>query len=393
MIDLADLARAIRDADGILETGVSAADLLSRERDLVADPETSLRAHLAAKLARSRRLVLDRKEPFHASIVFAVFNENRRILRPSEDPLGEDFLRVKIEQLRWLFGGQDSGTFDLVVVDDGCPEGSGRLVEEVLGSLATPVDARVLFLAEAIASGHPAARGLTSTDESRKGGAIRLGLWEAAGQRTGDHVVLFTDADLSTNLGQVGLLVDGVLEHGADAAIGSRREPTSVVVKTGVRNRRGKLFIYLWKRILPDLGDIVDTQCGFKAWRADVVRDVVRDSIENGFSFDIEMILRTLMRRPGSIRKVPIAWFDSEAASTLTALNPYLSMLRSIVAIARQYRPPTGTGEEFATFIDSLDEDGWARLVDRVPSEIADREPAEFDRFDRVSVADLRALS
>ena len=37
-------------------------------------------------------------------------------------------------------------------------------------------------------------------------------------------------------------LADAV--SGADAAIGSRREPTSIVVKKGVRNTRGKLFIY-----------------------------------------------------------------------------------------------------------------------------------------------------
>jgi hypothetical protein len=49
-------------------------------------------------------------------------------------------------------------------------------------------------------------------------------------------------------------------------AIGSRREPDSVVVKQGTRNDRGKLFIYLWKRMVPVLGDIIDTQCGFKAF-------------------------------------------------------------------------------------------------------------------------------
>ena len=51
-----------------------------------------------------------------------------------------------------------------------------------------------------------------------------------------------------------------------EAVIGSRREEASIVVKKGVRNLRGKLFIYLWKRLIPNLNYVVDTQCGFKAF-------------------------------------------------------------------------------------------------------------------------------
>ncbi len=84
-----------------------------------------------------------------------------------------------------------------------------------------------------------------------------------------DRVVLFTDADLSTHLCQCGLLVEPVVCGGASAGIGSCREPTSVVVKQGKRNTRGKLFIYLRKRLIPQLRGIIDTQCGFKAFRGE----------------------------------------------------------------------------------------------------------------------------
>jgi hypothetical protein len=382
-------------ADVLADAGVPAPALATLEHRLLANPNAHA-LHLAVKVARARRFVLDRAEPFHLSVVFAVYREHERIRTPEEHPLGEDFLRRKIAQLRWLLDDRTRGTWDLTVVDDGCPEGSGRIVREVLDGLDEPVDARVLFLADAIRDGHPATVGLGSVDDSRKGGSIHLGLWEAAAPRGVDHVVLFTDADLSTHLGQAGRLLEPVLDDGAggaDAAIGSRREETSVVVKTGVRNLRGKLFIYLWKRLLPALGEIVDTQCGFKAWRADVVREVIDGAIEKGFAFDVEMLLRTLLRRPGSIEKVPLAWFDSEAASTTTDLDPYLSMLRSIVAVARRYAPPTGEGDAFARFVDGLDEERWHRLVENVPAVIEEREPVEFGTFSGVSVEDLERIA
>ena len=102
----------------------------------------------------------------------------------------------------------------------------------------------------------------------------------AAERDRSNHVVVFTDADLSTHLGQIGLLVAPIVQDGYDAAIGSRREPMSVVIKSGARNLRGKLFIYLWKRLIPKLSPIVDTQCGFKAFRADVARGIVEDTVE-----------------------------------------------------------------------------------------------------------------
>jgi hypothetical protein len=313
VLDLADgdhLAAVTAGADALIGSEADRAALDDLESRLIEAADTPLAVH-------PKRLVLDRAGPLHVSVVFAVYLEHRRILTRAEHPHGEDFMRRKVDQLRWLLDDRPGASFDLVVVDDGCPEGSGRLVQAVLDDLPVPVDARVLFLEEAIRAEHPTATRLASAGGSRKGGSIHLGLWEAAGCAPGiDHVVVFTDADLSTHLGQVGLLVDGVLGESADAAVGSRRESTSVVVKQGVRNLRGKLFIYLWKRLLPDLADIVDTQCGFKAWRADVVRDVIGDAIEKGFAFDIEMLLRTETRRPGSVRKVPVAWIDSEAAST-----------------------------------------------------------------------------
>jgi hypothetical protein len=324
--------------------------------------------------------------------VFAVYKEHTRILRPDEHEHGEDFLRRKLDQLEWLFERTPWHTWDLTVVDDGCPELSGELAQAVLDE--TPdVDARVLFLADAIEEGLPIINGLTSTDDSRKGGSIRYGMWEASRHDRPNHVILFTDADLSTHLAQAGLLMDPIIREGRNAAIGSRRHPASVVLKEGSRNNRGKLFIYLWKRLIPQLAEVTDTQCGFKAFRADQLAGWIDDVSENGFAFDIEFLLHTERADPGTISIVPIAWIDSDAASTTTDLEPYLPMLRSVVGFYRDVLPPDPTAETFAGLIESMSEEGFQRLLERIPAAIADRDPAEFDEFKGVTAAELAGLA
>ena len=377
-------------AETIEDTGATRAELVAL--DAVAGPDVQVAVRLALKLAASRAAVREIQEPAHLSVVFAVYKEHARILRPGEHEHGEDFLRRKLGQLEWLFERTPQHSWDLTVVDDGCPEGSGAMAQAILDG--TPdVEARVLYLDDAILAALPIATGLTSTDDSRKGGSIRYGMWEAAGHNRPSHVILFTDADLSTHMGQAGLLLDPIIREGRNAAIGSRRHPASVVLKEGTRNNRGKLFIYLWKRLVPQLRGITDTQCGFKAFRADTMRTWIEDVTENGFAFDIEFLLRTERTVPGTIAAVPVAWIDSDAASTTTDLQPYLPMLRSVTRFYREILPPDPVAETFAELIESMSEEEFQQLLEQIPAAIADREPAEFDEFSGVTASELADLA
>jgi len=353
---------ARRTAEEFLADSPSLTELDRLEADLLARREgVPLGVHLAAKLARSRRMAeeidLERQQDempgLGITVVFAMFREHERILRPEEHPHGEDFLVRKIEQLDWLLGDLPTFDWQLIAVDDGCPDESGQVARSILANRAPDAPARVLFLEDGIREGTPATVGLATADDSRKGGSIQHGMWTAA-SRDGspDHVIAFTDADLSTHLGQLGLLIDPIVRGGADAAIGSRREANSVVVKGGARNERGKKFIALWKRMLPVLGDITDTQCGFKAWRADAALQILPDLIEHQFAFDVELLIKTELRRRGSVQRVPIAWIDSEAASTTPEFDPYLGMLKSIAAMYRQYLPAEPDAEAVADLIE-----------------------------------------
>lgn len=351
--------------------------------------EAPLAARVALKIAAGRRALGSIERPAHVSVVFAMYKEHVRILRRAEHPNAEDFLRRKLAQLAWLFEQTPRHSYELIAVDDGCPEGSGRIAREILEAEGATDRARVLFLQDAIDRAHPVLHGLASTNDSRKGGSIRLGFATALEPARPDHVLLFTDADLSTHLGQVGLLAAPILSGACKTAIASRREPASVVVKGGSRNTRGKLFIYLWKRLVPELAGVIDTQCGFKAFEAEHLRSWIGEARDSGFAFDVEYLLRSTLAAPGAIQKVPVAWIDSEAESTTTELSPYLDMLNSVVQLYRTALPRDEAREPFAQLIESLDAEAFDRLLDNIPGAIADRNPAEFDVFDGVSAADL----
>ena len=404
-----------QEADAIL---AQTNDLAALENQLIADKENvPLSVHLAVKLAKSKQIISAIHDNVHLSIIFAVYKEHERIRKQSDQyPFGENFLLRKIEQLHWLLGDTPNFSWNMIVVDDGCPDGSGKIAQEILAENGAGDNVRVLFLADAIAQDLPVIRPMQSTNDSRKGGSIEYGMWTAvqtpvrtavqtpvrtavqtpvqtaAQQNKPNHIILFTDADLSTHLGQTGLLVDGILNQGKEAAIGSRRETNSIVVKKGTRNTRGKLFIYLWKRVICPLNYIVDTQCGFKAFKAETVQAIVEDMLEKQFAFDIELLLKTELRHQQSITKIGIGWIDSEALSTTTNLQPYLSMLQSMVKMYHKYLPPQPEADAFAAFIESLDEAAWHRLVAQVPEAIAGREPLEFATFNGVTVADLQAI-
>lgn len=275
------------------------------------------------------------------------------------------------------------------------PRGSGHLARAIAEGHPLGDHVEVRWLADAIAEDHPATEGLASPTDSQKGGSILYGLYEAARAPAEDpdrHVVLFTDADLSTHLGQVGLLLWPIVEGGAAAAVGSRREADSVVVKQGVRNTRGKLFIYLWKRIIDVLPKIVDSQCGFKAFSAPVAAAIAAPAVERRFAFDLELLTKVALRG-GRIEKVAVAWIDSEAESTTTDLQPYLPMLRALVRVYRTYLPPRPEADAFATFIEGLDEAAWQRLLEHIPEAIAGADPATFGTFDGVGAEVLARLA
>ena len=179
--------------------------------------------HLASKLALSKMSLKSLSAPIFSSFVVAMYKEHNRILTGAEHPAGEDFLRRKESQLKWLFEGEVDKTWELVFVDDGCPEKSGEIAERIIQQEGYN-NVRVLFLADAIAERSPVTKNLTSVDDSQKGGAIQYGMWSVIREQHDNarHIVIYTDSDLSTNIAQAGLLLFQLENQNRMCAIGTR---------------------------------------------------------------------------------------------------------------------------------------------------------------------------
>jgi len=379
-----DIESIYETANGILEE-CSDIDAVNALEEKYAGDTSRLLYNVAIKIAKSKILMnrIDRK--ISITVVFAVYKEHNRMLDSSEHPNGENFIENKIEQLNWLFENvRDLVDWKMIIVDDGCPHHSGRIAREIIDRKFKNYNIEILFLENAIRENLPPARNLTSTDESQKGGSIIYGMWKASQENSSaDHVIVYTDADLSIHLSQIGLLVNDIVNGGAKVSVGSKRERRSVLLKSNRRNLRGMFFIYLWKQLIPELGYLNDTQCPLKAFRADLVHDIIEDNIESKFAFDIELLLKAQLEQPDkntpAIKSQPVAVIDSEAESTTIALNPYLTMLKSIVKMYRKYLPSNERAERLAHFLNALDENEWKKLVDNIPKENIGREVADFE--------------
>jgi len=282
--------------------------------------------HLASKLALSKISLKSLSAPIFCSFVVAMYKEHNRICNRTEHPSGEDFLRRKVSQLKWLFEGEIDKTWELIFVDDGCPEKSGEIAERIIQQEGYN-NVRVLFLVDAITERSPIAKDLTSTDDSQKGGAIQYGMWSAIREKHDNsrHIVIYTDSDLSTNIAQAGLLLLQLENENRMCTIGTRYDTGGVYCTPegaqGLTNYDHMMIVFrhfIRTKLLPQLGEVVDTQCGFKAFKAEALKKVLEKMTDKRFSFDMELLLLTALhcgRGGNAVGKAPIVWIESNEES------------------------------------------------------------------------------
>ncbi|MFQ5595887.1 MAG: dolichyl-phosphate beta-glucosyltransferase [Anaerolineae bacterium] len=154
-----------------------------------------------------------------------------------------------------------------------------------------------------------------------KGATVRRGMLAAGGD-----IVLFSDADLSTPIEELERLLTW-FDKGYDVVIGSREG-------AGARRYDEPFYRHLMGRVfntvvqMLTVRGIQDTQCGFKAFRREVARDLftrMRLYSDNDTpvvgamvtAFDVE-ILYLAQRLGYRVREVPVEWHYSNE----TKVNP-----------------------------------------------------------------------
>lgn len=143
-----------------------------------------------------------------------------------------------------------------------------------------------------------------------KGYAVRTGLLRSKGK-----FAFFMDADLATELEAIPRFLEYFAANPeTPVLIGSRRDPSTVIVErqSWLREKLGRGF----NRIIRSLGvhSIKDTQCGFKAFRQEIVQSLFKRASMNGFAFDVEILV--LATRLGfQIAELPVRWSHQERSS------------------------------------------------------------------------------
>jgi len=242
------------------------------------------------------------------SIVVPAFNEEQRIRRT-------------LESLLDVLPGL-SREFEIVVVDDGSTDRTAA----VAGGIVNPA-IRLIRLAE----------------NRGKGAALKEGL----GKTRGD-IVFFADADLPYSPRFFSEALERFASTDCGAVIGARdlpgsfRDPSFPLARVLV----GKAFSYVVNWILP-LG-IFDTQCGFKAFKADLLKSTARFTREEGYMLDIELLL--ILRTWGTvIEKLPVRLVNYHG-SKIRIIRDSIAMLQGLLRIARRRRkglyPPVWPEEE-----------------------------------------------
>jgi dolichyl-phosphate beta-glucosyltransferase len=252
---------------------------------------------------------------------------------------------------------------EVIVVDSGSVDGTSAVVQEA-----------VLHF--------PGLR-LVRIERRGKGLAVRTGMLAAEGD-----IVLFADADLSWPLEEL-LRFPPLVSDATPVVIGSREGHGARRLGEPVyRHIMGRVF----NRIVQALAvpGIEDTQCGFKAFRSNVVRSIFERQGINGFGFDVEVLF--LARRLGyGIREVALRWEHKEN-SRVEPVRDTLRMLTDVLTVrlnawrgkyGKALKPGDARGNsvsQAATPGHTENKEAKGKAVhhkgrQRVPLEVAEQEP------------------
>jgi dolichol-phosphate mannosyltransferase len=188
-----------------------------------------------------------------------------------------------IERLQAL-----SDPLEILVVDDGSPDGTGQWVAETAER-----DMRIHLLSR--------------TAKNGLGRAYVAGFQWAL--ENGYDLIVQMDADFSHSPEDVTKLLAGIRETGADLAIGSRYAGGIRVINWPLKRlvlSVGASYYVKWITGLP----VWDPTGGFKCWRRATLEAIHLSTVKsNGYGFQIEMNHR-VWRRGLRITEVPIIFAD-----------------------------------------------------------------------------------
>jgi len=387
--------------------------------------------HIALKDAISKNL-MDTLPPVHCTCVFALYKEHNRILpkgkagMPGVHPNGEDFIRVKHEQMSWLFENRPDCSWSLLGVDDGCTMFSSDMMDDIARQMSY-TNVTTIRLKEIVKKGNcPVLDNAKLKSEdwnpddklvkaSQKGGAIIYALWHATQTKYSGkkHIIAYTDSDLSTDLRLCGLNFDAIINGKVDCSV-SQRFGQPYAVNCGQLLTSGGIgpgmpresMIHLSLRhklrqqLLPPLSLITDTNCGHKAISADALKGVLEKVRDYKGSFDMDWLMcvgiesKRAGRTPIAVTAIP--WVNSvgesnfwsapsgkedAAAAALKTATSWHKIFKTMCTIHEWHRADmekvgllSAEAKEYVEWVKNMDVQMYMRLSDKISAELGSRD-------------------
>jgi Glycosyl transferase family 2 len=154
-------------------------------------------------------------------------------------------------------------SFEVIAVSDGCTDGSEATLEDLDPDVVTCV---------------------RLSERGGKGQAVRAGLVRGRGRYLG-----FIDGDGDVPPEILAEFLQIARDEDPDIVLGSKRHPDSEVVYPLAR----RLYSWGYQQLVALLFnlDVRDTQAGVKLVRRDVLAKVLPDMCEDGYAFDLELLV------------------------------------------------------------------------------------------------------
>lgn len=212
------------------------------------------------------------------SIIIPCYNEVARLGKMLDESIV--FLQNKYAKV-----------YEIIIVDDGSKDGTALYALEKANEYNLPPHVlKVVHL----------------TKNRGKGGAVTHGLLHCQGK-----LALFADADGATKFSDVEKLIThlkSIPDNVPAVAIGSRAHMVNtdaVVKRSFIRN----FLMYGLHTLVYVFGirDIKDTQCGFKMFNFEALKNIFPYMHTERWIFDVEVLLLAEMQRM-SIKEIPVSW-------------------------------------------------------------------------------------
>ena len=226
-------------------------------------------------------------------VTIPVFNEERD-------------LEACLRRLHAYLLGAFPHSFRITVADNASTDGTLKAAERVARELR---EVTVVHMAE-----------------KGRGNALRK-VWLASPS----PVLAYMDVDLSTDLAALGPLLAPLISGHSDLAIGTRLTRNSRVVRGPKREFISRSYNFLLQSLMG--AHFSDAQCGFKAIRADVARQLLPHTLDNAWFFDTELLV--LAEKCGlRVHEVPVDWTD-DPDSSVDIVQTALADLRGMARLSR----------------------------------------------------------